>query len=139
MKLDSSPKVISKKKTSGGILETVKTVVYAVLIALVVRTIAYETIGDFGIGLEMPHKIAMSENAEQLSLFIGDDRGARAHVRHRFQDRANGRVGRDDSKRVPRPHDLMNPQEQAAPNHPGRMESSEILLGKAACLEQDHR
>jgi signal peptidase I len=34
--------VISKKKTSGGILETVKTVVYAVLIALVVRTIAYE-------------------------------------------------------------------------------------------------
>src|SRR5436190_236084 len=42
MKLDSSPKVISKKKTSGGVLETVKTVVYAVLIALVVRTVAYE-------------------------------------------------------------------------------------------------
>src|SRR5258707_668589 len=42
MKLDSSPKVISKKKTSGGFLETVKTVVYAVLIALVVRTVAYE-------------------------------------------------------------------------------------------------
>jgi len=42
MKLDSSPKVISKKKTSGGVLETVKTVVYAVLIALVVRTLAYE-------------------------------------------------------------------------------------------------
>ena len=34
--------MISKKKTSGGVLETVKTVVYAVLIALVVRTIAYE-------------------------------------------------------------------------------------------------
>src|SRR6266545_6952541 len=42
MKLDSSPKVISKKKTSGGVLETVKTVVYAVLIALVIRTFAYE-------------------------------------------------------------------------------------------------
>jgi signal peptidase I len=42
MKLDSSPKVISKKKTSGGVLETVKTVVYAVLIALVIRTVAYE-------------------------------------------------------------------------------------------------
>jgi signal peptidase I len=42
MKLDSSPKVISKKKTSGGALETVKTVIYAVLIALVVRTVAYE-------------------------------------------------------------------------------------------------
>src|SRR5213080_5150795 len=42
MKLDSSPKVISKKKTSGGALETIKTVVYAVLIALVVRTVAYE-------------------------------------------------------------------------------------------------
>src|SRR5213080_1399267 len=42
MKLDSSPKVISKKKTSGGALETIKTVVYAILIALVVRTVAYE-------------------------------------------------------------------------------------------------
>src|SRR6202795_587229 len=42
MKLDSSPKVIAKKKTSGGVLETVKTVVYAVLIALIVRTVAYE-------------------------------------------------------------------------------------------------
>ncbi len=31
-----------KKKSSGGILETVKTIVYAVLIALVVRTVAYE-------------------------------------------------------------------------------------------------
>ncbi len=30
------------KKAPGGILETVKTVVYAVLIALVVRTVAYE-------------------------------------------------------------------------------------------------
>src|SRR5437762_11883979 len=42
MKLDSSPKVISKKKTSGGAVETDKTIVYAVLIALVVRTVAYE-------------------------------------------------------------------------------------------------
>jgi signal peptidase I len=42
MKLNSSQKVVSKKKTSGGVLETIKTVVYAVLIALVVRTIAYE-------------------------------------------------------------------------------------------------
>src|SRR5437879_9872852 len=42
MKWDLSPKVISKKKTSGGMLETVKTIVYAVLIALVVRTVAYE-------------------------------------------------------------------------------------------------
>ena len=30
------------RKSSGGVLETVKTVVYAVLIALVVRTVAYE-------------------------------------------------------------------------------------------------
>jgi signal peptidase I len=35
-------KSIATKKTAGGLLETVKTVVYAVLIALVVRTIAYE-------------------------------------------------------------------------------------------------
>jgi signal peptidase I len=42
MKSNSSPKVVAKKKASGGILETVKTIVYAVLIALVVRTVAYE-------------------------------------------------------------------------------------------------
>jgi signal peptidase I len=42
MKSNSSPKVVGKKKASGGILETVKTIVYAVLIALVVRTVAYE-------------------------------------------------------------------------------------------------
>ena len=32
----------ASKKASGGILETVKTIVYAVLIALVIRTVAYE-------------------------------------------------------------------------------------------------
>src|ERR1700752_609043 len=31
-----------KAKTAGGTLETVRTIVYAVLIALVVRTVAYE-------------------------------------------------------------------------------------------------
>jgi signal peptidase I len=35
-------RAITKKKSSGGIFETVKTIVYAVLIALVVRTVAYE-------------------------------------------------------------------------------------------------
>src|SRR5438128_8799568 len=35
-------KAISKKKAAGGVVETVKTIVYAVLIALVVRTVAYE-------------------------------------------------------------------------------------------------
>jgi len=33
---------LSKKRSSGGLLETVKTIIYAVLIALVVRTVAYE-------------------------------------------------------------------------------------------------
>src|SRR5205085_2701225 len=42
MKTNSGSKVVAKKKASGGILETVKTIVYAVLIALVVRTVAYE-------------------------------------------------------------------------------------------------
>jgi len=42
MKSKSTHKVATAKKTSGGILETVKTIVYAVLIALAVRTIAYE-------------------------------------------------------------------------------------------------
>jgi signal peptidase I len=40
--MKSKSKIASAKKSSGGILETVKTVVYAVLIALVVRTVAYE-------------------------------------------------------------------------------------------------
>jgi len=32
----------AKKKSSGGVYETIKTIVYAILIALVVRTVAYE-------------------------------------------------------------------------------------------------
>src|SRR5436305_13990209 len=42
MRSKASHKVIAAKKPAGGIVETVKTVVYAVLIALVVRTVAYE-------------------------------------------------------------------------------------------------
>jgi signal peptidase I len=42
MKSKSGPTVLTRKKASGGILDTVKTIVYAVLIALVVRTVAYE-------------------------------------------------------------------------------------------------
>ena len=42
MKSKSAHKAIAAKKPAGGIVETVKTVVYAVLIALVVRTVAYE-------------------------------------------------------------------------------------------------
>jgi signal peptidase I len=42
MKANSAQKVIASKKSSGGIVETVKTIVYAILIALVVRTVAYE-------------------------------------------------------------------------------------------------
>src|SRR6516165_5868658 len=42
MKSKSAPTAITRKKTGGGIIDTVKTVVYAVLIALVVRTVAYE-------------------------------------------------------------------------------------------------
>jgi signal peptidase I len=38
----NSAKMLSKKKSSGGIFETVKTIIYAILIALVVRTVAYE-------------------------------------------------------------------------------------------------
>ena len=42
MKTRAAPTGLTKKKSTGGVLETVKTVVYAVLIALVVRTVAYE-------------------------------------------------------------------------------------------------
>jgi signal peptidase I len=42
MRSNSARKLSAKRKSSGGILETVKTIVYAVLIALVVRTVAYE-------------------------------------------------------------------------------------------------
>src|SRR5579885_1050299 len=41
MRTRSSNKAVAAK-SSGGIVETVKTIVYAVLIALVVRTVAYE-------------------------------------------------------------------------------------------------
>src|SRR5271165_288760 len=42
MKSKSAPTGLTRKKASGGIVDTVKTIVYAVLIALVVRTVAYE-------------------------------------------------------------------------------------------------
>jgi signal peptidase I len=42
MKSKSNHKIAATKKSSGGIVETVKTVVYAVLIALVVRSVGYE-------------------------------------------------------------------------------------------------
>ena len=42
MKSKSGPTVLTRKKASAGILDTIKTIVYAVLIALVVRTVAYE-------------------------------------------------------------------------------------------------
>lgn len=38
----NSTKAVAKKKASGGVFETIKTIIYAVLIALVVRTVAYE-------------------------------------------------------------------------------------------------
>jgi signal peptidase I len=42
MRSKSAPTGLTKKKSAGGIVDTVKTIVYAVLIALVVRTVAYE-------------------------------------------------------------------------------------------------
>ncbi len=42
MKSKSAPTALTRKKSAGGIVDTIKTIVYAVLIALVVRTVAYE-------------------------------------------------------------------------------------------------
>jgi signal peptidase I len=42
MKTTSSQKILVKKKPAGSLVELVKTIVYAVLIAVVVRTVAYE-------------------------------------------------------------------------------------------------
>jgi signal peptidase I len=42
MKSNPARRGVAKRKAKGGVLDTVKTVVYAVLIALVVRTFAYE-------------------------------------------------------------------------------------------------
>ena len=42
MKAKSARTGLNKKKSGGGVVDTVKTVVYAVLIALAVRTVAYE-------------------------------------------------------------------------------------------------
>src|SRR5204862_8196847 len=42
MKSKSAPTALTRKKAAGGVVDTIKTVVYAVLIALVVRTVAYE-------------------------------------------------------------------------------------------------
>src|ERR1700746_2381778 len=42
MKANSARTGISKKKSSSGVVDTIKTIVYAILIALVVRMVAYE-------------------------------------------------------------------------------------------------
>jgi signal peptidase I len=42
MKSNSARKAISKRRASGGIVDTIKTLVYAFFFALVVRTVAYE-------------------------------------------------------------------------------------------------
>src|SRR6266446_2508017 len=42
MKANSARTGITKRKSSGGVVDTIKTVVYAVLIALVVRTVLFE-------------------------------------------------------------------------------------------------
>ena len=42
MKANSARTGITKRKSSGGVVDTIKTVVYAILIALVVRTVAFE-------------------------------------------------------------------------------------------------
>ncbi len=42
MKTNPARKVIVKKRSSGGVADTIKTVVYAILIALAVRTVAFE-------------------------------------------------------------------------------------------------
>src|SRR6266478_4658088 len=41
-KINILAEILMKSKNAGGVLETIKTVVYAVLIALFVRTVAYE-------------------------------------------------------------------------------------------------
>src|SRR5690242_6621792 len=42
MKSKSASTALARKKAAGGIVDTVRTIVYAVLIALFVRTVAYE-------------------------------------------------------------------------------------------------
>jgi signal peptidase I len=42
MKTKSVRTGLARKKSTGGVVDTIKTVIYAVLIALVVRTVAYE-------------------------------------------------------------------------------------------------
>jgi signal peptidase I len=42
MKTKSTPTGLTKRKSAGSVVDTIKTVVYAVLIALAVRTVAYE-------------------------------------------------------------------------------------------------
>src|SRR5438270_12119899 len=42
MKANSARTGISKRKSSGGVVDTIKTIVYAVVIAQDVRTVAYE-------------------------------------------------------------------------------------------------
>ena len=86
----------------------------------------------------MPDEIAVGENPEQLAFLIRNHGRAGPDVGHRFENRPNGGVWGHRRQGVPRPHDLVDPQKQAAPDHSRGMEPGEILLLEAARFEQDH-
>ena len=87
----------------------------------------------------MADKIAVGENAKKLALFVGHHRGAGADIGHCFQNVANRGVRRDHGERVPRAHDLVNPQKQTASDHSGRMKPREVFFLKAARFQKHHR
>ena len=88
-----------------------------------------------GIGLKMPHEIAVGENAEQLVVLAGHNGSAGAHAGHRFEHVAYRRVGRDNRHRFTRPHDLMHAHQHAAADHSAGMKFREIFLVKPARLQ----
>src|SRR3954454_6966318 len=98
--------------------------------------VAHEAVGDFGVRLKMADEIAVGENAEELTFFVGHNGGAGPDVGHGLKNGANSGVGRDHGEGVAGAHDLVNPEQQAAPDHSGRVKPGEILLLKSARLEQ---
>ena len=87
----------------------------------------------------MAREISVRENTQQLPVPTRHHRRAGAHIGHRLQDRAHRRLGRDERECIPRTHDLVHAQKQAAPHHSARMKAREILLLKSARLQKHHR
>ena len=81
-----------------------------------------------GMGLKMPPKVAVREYAEQPPARVHDFGGSGPHFGHDVQDFADQRGGRDHGHLVGAAHDLVDLEEEGAPEASAGVEAGEVFL-----------